>query len=94
MKNKLFKNHGVDGYQLTDQADKILDEKMDSGEGLTGEEASAFLATKFAFETHGNYDAGTLFDRAELHKKYNIIIKKNGKTSLSKQNSKIKHQNS
>ena len=52
-----------------------LIDRLGSGERLDGEDAIAFLAEEFAYETHGNYCAETLYLRADVGKRYKVTVR-------------------
>lgn len=59
------------GYLLDEVADKL----KNNGE-LSGDEALAYLADRFANQTHGNYHASTLFYRLNGLGDYKLKITK------------------
>lgn len=63
-----------DGY-LTADCEKRIQAALKEGR-LTGELALAFLADRFADQTHGNYHGVTLYRRAELGDRYRVTVER------------------
>ena len=61
--------------QFWDHVNKI-EADVDAGKSLTGQDAAIYLACLFGSTTHGNYEADTLWARANVEDEHEITIKK------------------
>lgn len=56
--------------------DPAIDDKLEAGGKLEGDEATAWLACSFSNATKNNYPAVALLDRANLDGLYRVTVEK------------------